>query len=204
MGGSSGGDERNSRIYGVIRGPHEFCWTGNLKNWNRLDDLRRISCPTLIFVGAHDHTTPRARNESPRPFPAPSCASPRTTVAASCAKHRSSIAPPCSTSGIVPRESRKSLRFAPAWATHELSPTGRADVRRDARAGCSVPCRGTQSETARLSSSSRFIALTKIVWNSVRVARATCSTRLVISSARRRSVSDRSAIWAPRCAAFPT
>lgn len=48
----------NSRIYEVIQGPNEFCCTGNLKNWNRLDDLRRVTCPTLIFVGEHDHITP--------------------------------------------------------------------------------------------------------------------------------------------------
>jgi proline iminopeptidase len=51
-------DDWNMAVYGVMQGPNEFLYTGNLKDWNRVADLPRISCPVLIVVGQHDEMTP--------------------------------------------------------------------------------------------------------------------------------------------------
>ncbi len=48
----------NQGIYGVMQGPNEFLYTGNLKDWNRIPDMHAITCPTLITVGHHDEITP--------------------------------------------------------------------------------------------------------------------------------------------------
>ncbi len=50
-------DEVSKRPYQTIVG-EEFCLLGNLKTWNRLPDLHRITQPTLITVGEYDHITP--------------------------------------------------------------------------------------------------------------------------------------------------
>ena len=51
-------DDWNMAVYGVMQGPNEFLYTGNLKDWNRLDEMRRITAPALITVGQHDELTP--------------------------------------------------------------------------------------------------------------------------------------------------
>ena len=51
-------DNWNQDIYGVMQGPNEFLYTGNLKDWNRIADMNRIDAPTLITVGKYDELTP--------------------------------------------------------------------------------------------------------------------------------------------------
>ncbi len=51
-------DNIEMAIYGHMWGASEFQCTGNLKDWNRLDDLGRIEAPALIVVGEHDELTP--------------------------------------------------------------------------------------------------------------------------------------------------
>jgi len=51
-------DDWNINVYGVMQGPNEFLFTGNLKGWNRIADLHRIAVPTLITVGRHDELSP--------------------------------------------------------------------------------------------------------------------------------------------------
>ncbi|MCB8840375.1 proline iminopeptidase-family hydrolase [Aurantimonas sp. VKM B-3413] len=51
-------DDWNMGPYGTIQGPNEFLYTGNLKDWNRIPDMHRITVPTLITVGQHDELTP--------------------------------------------------------------------------------------------------------------------------------------------------
>tara|TARA_B100000073_G_scaffold231139_1_gene192979 strand:- start:3932 stop:4804 length:873 start_codon:yes stop_codon:yes gene_type:complete len=51
-------DEWNMDVYGTMQGPNEFLYTGNLKNWNRIDEMSKITTPTLITVGMHDELTP--------------------------------------------------------------------------------------------------------------------------------------------------
>ena len=51
-------DDWNMDVYGVMQGPNEFLYTGNLKDWNRIPDMHRITAPTLIIVGGHDEITP--------------------------------------------------------------------------------------------------------------------------------------------------
>ena len=48
----------NMGPYDTIQGPNEFLYTGNLKDWNRIPDMHRITVPTLITVGQHDELTP--------------------------------------------------------------------------------------------------------------------------------------------------
>lgn len=48
----------NMAPYRTIQGPNEFLYTGNLKDWNRIPDLHRITVPVLITVGQHDELTP--------------------------------------------------------------------------------------------------------------------------------------------------
>lgn len=51
-------DDWNMGPYGTIQGPNEFLYTGNLKDWNRLPDMHRITVPALITCGEHDELTP--------------------------------------------------------------------------------------------------------------------------------------------------
>lgn len=51
-------DDWNMGPYGTIQGPNEFLYTGNLKDWNRLPDMHRISVPVLITCGQYDELTP--------------------------------------------------------------------------------------------------------------------------------------------------
>ncbi|MBB4002113.1 proline iminopeptidase-family hydrolase [Aurantimonas endophytica] len=48
----------NMGPYETIQGPNEFLYTGNLKDWNRIPDMHRITVPVLITVGQHDELTP--------------------------------------------------------------------------------------------------------------------------------------------------
>ncbi len=51
-------DDWNMNVYGVMQGPNEFLFTGNLKDWNRIADLHAIAVPALITVGRHDELSP--------------------------------------------------------------------------------------------------------------------------------------------------
>ena len=51
-------DDWNMEVYGTMQGPNEFLYTGNLKKWNRIDEMTKIAIPTLITVGMHDELTP--------------------------------------------------------------------------------------------------------------------------------------------------
>ncbi|WP_102961397.1 proline iminopeptidase-family hydrolase [Mangrovicella endophytica] len=51
-------EDWNMGPYGTIQGPNEFTYTGNLKDWNRIPDMHRITVPVLITVGLHDELTP--------------------------------------------------------------------------------------------------------------------------------------------------
>jgi proline iminopeptidase len=48
----------NMGPYGAMQGPNEFLYVGNLKDWNRVPHLHRITVPTLITCGQHDELTP--------------------------------------------------------------------------------------------------------------------------------------------------
>jgi len=45
-------------VYMHMQGPNEFLYTGNLKDWNRVPDLPKITVPTFISCGQHDELTP--------------------------------------------------------------------------------------------------------------------------------------------------
>jgi proline iminopeptidase len=44
----------NQQVYNVMQGPNEFVITGNLKNWDRWQDLPGIKTPTLVIGGKYD------------------------------------------------------------------------------------------------------------------------------------------------------
>ena len=51
-------DDWNMDVYGTMQGPNEFLYTGNLKNWNRIEEMKNINVPSLVTVGMHDELTP--------------------------------------------------------------------------------------------------------------------------------------------------
>ena len=51
-------DDWNMDVYGTMQGPNEFLYTGNLKTWNRIDEMARVTVPSLVLVGQHDELTP--------------------------------------------------------------------------------------------------------------------------------------------------
>jgi proline iminopeptidase len=48
----------NTEVYGTMWGPSEFHATGNLKDYNRTEQLKEISIPTLFTAGRYDEATP--------------------------------------------------------------------------------------------------------------------------------------------------
>ncbi len=52
--------ELNVEVYGTMWGPNEFQLTGNLKDYNRNEQLKEISVPTLFTAGRYDEATPEA------------------------------------------------------------------------------------------------------------------------------------------------
>jgi proline iminopeptidase len=59
----------NMGPYEAMQGPNEFLYIGNLKDWNRVPDLPRISVPVLITVGRHDELTPACAARMQRALP---------------------------------------------------------------------------------------------------------------------------------------
>ena len=47
-------DHLNTQVYNTMQGPSEFTVTGNFKDWDRMDDLAKITVPTLLIVGRYD------------------------------------------------------------------------------------------------------------------------------------------------------
>lgn len=56
-------------VYHTMNGPSEFYVIGSLKNWNILDDLKKINVPTLLVSGAFDEATPAMVAEIHRRIP---------------------------------------------------------------------------------------------------------------------------------------
>jgi proline iminopeptidase len=50
--------DKNPQPYETVQGPNEFLYTGNLRTWNRIDDMAGIDVPCLVVVGAYDELTP--------------------------------------------------------------------------------------------------------------------------------------------------
>ena len=62
-------DDWNTAVYGVMQGPNEFLYVGNLKDWNRIAEMPRITVPTLVLVGEHDELTPACAMRMDRALP---------------------------------------------------------------------------------------------------------------------------------------
>ena len=48
----------NYPIFETMQGPNEYHYTGNLKDWNRLEALRGFDWPVLVVQGQHDALSP--------------------------------------------------------------------------------------------------------------------------------------------------
>ena len=48
----------NMDVYGTMQGPNEFLYIGNLKDWNRIEEMKSVNTKTLITVGMHDELPP--------------------------------------------------------------------------------------------------------------------------------------------------
>ena len=48
----------NMDVYGTMQGPNEFLYIGNLKDWNRIEEMKNVNTKTLITVGMHDELPP--------------------------------------------------------------------------------------------------------------------------------------------------
>ena len=48
----------NAKIYNTMQGPNEFVITGNLKDWDRWQQLSKIHVPTLVIAGRHGTMSP--------------------------------------------------------------------------------------------------------------------------------------------------
>jgi proline iminopeptidase len=59
----------NPSIYNQMQGPDEFTLTGNLKNWDRWADLKRISTPTLVMGARYDEMDPESIRREARLIP---------------------------------------------------------------------------------------------------------------------------------------
>ncbi len=44
----------NPAPFEALQGPNEFCYTGAMKDWNRIPDLHNIKQPTLVMTGRYD------------------------------------------------------------------------------------------------------------------------------------------------------
>jgi|SRR5215207_4296025 len=62
-------DDWNMGPYETMQGPNEFLYVGNLKDWNRIPDLPRITVPVLITCGQHDELTPACAARMKRALP---------------------------------------------------------------------------------------------------------------------------------------
>lgn len=51
-------DGFNEPIFLAIQGPNEYCYTGSIRDWNRIGDIGRFDWPVLIVGGRHDVLTP--------------------------------------------------------------------------------------------------------------------------------------------------
>jgi proline iminopeptidase len=48
----------NHQVYQTMQGPNEFVVLGNLKDWDRWNDLTKIEMPTLVIGGRYDTMNP--------------------------------------------------------------------------------------------------------------------------------------------------
>ena len=49
----------NKQVYETVQGPNEFVVTGNFKNWDRWNDLNKITIPALVISGRYDTMNPK-------------------------------------------------------------------------------------------------------------------------------------------------
>jgi len=59
----------NPAVYNTMQGANEFVVTGTFKDWDRWEDLHRISVPTQLLVGRHDSMAPEDIEEMGRRIP---------------------------------------------------------------------------------------------------------------------------------------
>ncbi|MFS0576668.1 proline iminopeptidase-family hydrolase [Sporosarcina sp. 179-K 3D1 HS] len=59
----------NPQVYNTMQGPNEFVVTGTFKDWDRWDDLHRITVPTLLLGAKYDTMAVEDKEEMGRRIP---------------------------------------------------------------------------------------------------------------------------------------
>lgn len=59
----------NSQVYNTMQGPNEFVVTGTFKDWDRWDDLYKITVPTLVLGAKYDTMAVEDKEEMGRRLP---------------------------------------------------------------------------------------------------------------------------------------
>lgn len=62
-------NEHGNNVYEYMWGISEFYATGTLKDYERVDELPNISCPTLLICGQYDEAQPRTARRYTRMIP---------------------------------------------------------------------------------------------------------------------------------------
>ncbi|MFC4349570.1 proline iminopeptidase-family hydrolase [Kordiimonas lipolytica] len=62
-------EDWNMGPYMTMQGPNEFTYTGNMKDWNRIPDMHRITVPVLLLSGLYDELTPAGTAEMHHALP---------------------------------------------------------------------------------------------------------------------------------------
>lgn len=52
-----------NQVYAYMWGASEFSATGTLKNYNKVNQLEKIDCPTLFICGEHDEASPKTAKQ---------------------------------------------------------------------------------------------------------------------------------------------
>lgn len=59
----------NRAIFEAIQGPNEYCYTGSIRDWRRIDEIGRFAWPVLVATGTHDVLTPACAARMARAIP---------------------------------------------------------------------------------------------------------------------------------------
>lgn len=59
----------NAAIFEAIQGPNEYCYTGSIRDWRRIQQIGRFTWPVLVATGTHDVLTPARASRMARAIP---------------------------------------------------------------------------------------------------------------------------------------
>lgn len=62
-------EHMGAQVYNTMWGPNEFTCTGNLRNYDRVEELRSLKLPALLITGLHDEVAPSVSATMHRAIP---------------------------------------------------------------------------------------------------------------------------------------